>query len=80
LASTGWIRTVERRRAKVELYQQRGTIRVTRLHIIAASLVEALPRSVQLVDMVDAAVMRNVATPANLEAFARAGGGVAGDI
>ncbi|CBJ27492.1 hypothetical protein Esi_0073_0052 [Ectocarpus siliculosus] len=80
LASTGWIRTLERRRAKVELYQQRGTIRVTRLHIIAASLVEALPRSVQLVDMIDAAVMRNVATPANLEAFARAGGGVAGDI
>ncbi|CBJ27491.1 expressed unknown protein [Ectocarpus siliculosus] len=80
LASTGWIRTLERRRAKVELYQQRGTIRVTRLHIIAASLVEALPRSVQLVDMVDAAVMRNVAARANLEAFARAGGGVAGDI
>ncbi|CAM9983984.1 unnamed protein product [Ectocarpus sp. 13 AM-2016] len=30
--------------------------------------------------MVDAAVMRNVATRVNLEAFARAGGGVAGDI
>ncbi|CAN0113365.1 unnamed protein product, partial [Ectocarpus sp. 13 AM-2016] len=80
LASTGWIRTVKRRGAKVELYQQSGTIRVTRLCVIAASLAEALPRSVQLVDMVDAAVMRNVAAPANLDAFARAGGSVAGDI
>ncbi|CAM9971512.1 unnamed protein product, partial [Ectocarpus fasciculatus] len=80
LASTGWVRDVGRRGAKVELYQHSGTIRVTYLDVIAAPLAEALPRSVQLVDMIDAAAMRNVATPAKLEAFARVGEGVAGEI
>ncbi|CAN0365122.1 unnamed protein product [Ectocarpus fasciculatus] len=52
LASTGWVRDVGRRGAKVELYQHSGTIRVTYLDVIAAPLAEALPRSVQLVSRI----------------------------
>ncbi|CAN0083888.1 unnamed protein product [Ectocarpus sp. 8 AP-2014] len=78
LQKTGWLRTVKG--TKVVLHQRSGTIIATLLPSIASSLANVLPRSVQLVDMIDAAAMRNLATPAQLEAFAQAGGGAAGEI
>ncbi|CAN0531326.1 unnamed protein product, partial [Ectocarpus sp. 12 AP-2014] len=41
---------------------------------------ECVSAFIQKVDMIDAAAMRNLATPAQLEAFAEAGEGAAGEI
>ncbi|CAM9391810.1 unnamed protein product, partial [Ectocarpus sp. 8 AP-2014] len=57
---------------KVTLDKESGTVRVEQstkwsLAFISDTLLTKLPRSIQLVDMIDAAVMRNVAAPDNLE-------------
>ncbi|CAN0403546.1 unnamed protein product, partial [Ectocarpus sp. 12 AP-2014] len=77
LAKMGWPSKVQ---TKVTLDEESGTIWVEKstelsLTAITDDLLTKLPRSIQFVDMIDAAVMRNLAGPAALRALARMGNG-----
>ncbi|CAM9393042.1 unnamed protein product [Ectocarpus fasciculatus] len=68
---------------KVWPHEERGEICIKSpekcLSLVMDSLARELPHSIKLVDMVDAAVMRNVAAPAQLDVLAHLGGVTRGE-
>ncbi|CAM9801583.1 unnamed protein product [Ectocarpus fasciculatus] len=84
LKATGWFFTMKASGVQVTPHVDGGGIWMNSpknsVSLIMNSLEGELPRSVKLVDMVDAAVMRNVAAPAQLDNLVMMGGGVHGQI